>query len=425
MPNGYRAIATAIALAALAPAADAQSVADFYKGKDIKVFVGSGAGGGYDSYARFVARYMGNFIPGHPTLTVQNMPGAGGLRAANYLYNVAPKDGTSIAHLQRTMPSHKILGLPGAQYEPDKFTWLGSLNNEVIVCVARKDAPVKSAQDLFTKEYIVGGAGQAADSETVPTILANVLNMKVKIIGGYPSSTETALAIDRGEVDGYCGSWSSIVTQQSRWFTKDGDFVTPLIQVSNTKHPALPNVPLALDFAKSDEDRALMELNDSRLVMGRPFLGTPNIPADRAEALQKAFWTMVNDEAFKKAADEQKRELNPVSGPDLKALVDRISRADKKVIARLNEALVYRGPRETAKVQAVTATGSVTETANGGRTIIIKGADGKPFKAAISAENTKVTIAGSKGDRGAITTGMSCTITSSGDGQQATSVECK
>ncbi|MFM1815750.1 MAG: hypothetical protein RLZ98_2445, partial [Pseudomonadota bacterium] len=274
-------LAAATLMAANTVASGQESVSAFYKGKEIKIIVGSGAGGGYDAYARFAAKFMGQHIPGNPSLSVQNMPGAGGLRATNFLYNIAPKDGTYIAHIQRTMPSHKVLGLPGAQFDPERFTWLGSLNNEVIVCVARKEAPVKTAQDLFSKEYIVGGAGAAADSETVPSILANILGMKIKIISGYPSSTETAFAIDRGEVDGYCGSYSSVTTQQKRWFTKDGNMVNFLVQVSNKKHPELSDVPLAIDFAKSEDDRRLMELNDSRLVMGRPFVAPPNIPADR------------------------------------------------------------------------------------------------------------------------------------------------
>lgn len=418
-------LSTAALVILAGPASAQNSIADFYKGKDMKILVGSGAGGGYDSYARFVARYLGTHIPGNPTLTVQNMPGAGGLRAANFLYNNAPKDGTVIAHLQRTTPSHKILGLPGAQYEPQKFTWLGSLNNEVIVCVARKEAAAKTAQDLFTKETFIGGAGAAADSETVPAILNNILGAKIKIISGYPSTTEIAIAVDRGEIDGYCGSYSSVVTSQKRWFSKDGDKVNFLIQVSNSKHPDLPNVPLAIDFTKTSEDRTLMELNDSRLVMGRPFVAPPDIPAERATTLQNAFWSMVTDATFKADAIKYNRELNPVSGPDVKALVDRITKVDQKLIAKLNDALVYKGAKGVAKIEMLSATGTVTETVKGGRSIAIKTGDDKPFKANISAAQTKVTIKGSAAERDAIATGMTCTIKAPSEGAQAVSVDCK
>ena len=191
-----------------ASSASAQdSVANFYNENDtVRLLVGSEPGGGYDGYARLLARHLGKFIPGNPTILVQNMPGAGGIVAANYLYNVAPKDGTVMAQVQRLVPFVQIMGEPGPQFETAKFNWLGSLASEVTVCVSwKKSTDIKTFADVQKKELIVGGSGPN-DTETVPAILNNVLGAKFKIISGYPSSTAVTLAVERGEVQGICSS---------------------------------------------------------------------------------------------------------------------------------------------------------------------------------------------------------------------------
>ncbi len=400
-------------------------VAKFYKGKEMRVLVGSSAGGGYDAYARVVAKHLGRFLPGNPSLTVQNMPGAGGLRAANYLYNVAKKDGSVIAHLQRTAPAHQIMGRPGAKYDPKKFNWLGSLNSEVTICVARKDAKVQNAKDLFNKQLIVGGAGLATDSETVPTILSNILGMRFKIISGYPGSTQTAFAIDKNEIEGICGSYSSLTSAQKRWFKKGAEKVNILVQISTKKHPKIPNVPLAVDLVKSDEDRKIMELNDARLEMGRPFVAPPNVPKERVAALRKAFWDMANDKKFADSILRLGRELNPVRGKDVQGLVNRIASIDKSLVAKLKQALVYKGPKAKVVIKLQTFVGKVTKLKNGNRRVSITTKGGKAIKAKVSGSRTKITVAGKKVKRKAIKMGMTCTIKSPGTGTEAKTIDCK
>jgi tripartite-type tricarboxylate transporter receptor subunit TctC len=331
----------------LITAAGAQpSVEQFYKGKQIRLIVSSEPGGGYDNYARLVARHLGNHIPGNPSVIVQNMPGAGGLNAANNIYNIAPKDGTVIGHVQRNVPFVAIQGLPGPRFDPTKFNWLSSLNNEVNVCVAWHTAKVKSVKDALTHELIVGGSGPN-DTEVTPAVLNNILGTKFKIISGYPSSSAVTLAMERGEVEGLCSSYSSIENRNRNWITEKK--INFLLQNSTQKHPDLPNVPLAMEFAKSDEDRQLMELNDARLIMGRPFMAPPEVPEDRVKALRAAFSAMVKDAGFMEDAQKQSMEITPVGGDEIQALLERVAKTPKNVIERLNDAQIYKGERGRAK----------------------------------------------------------------------------
>ncbi len=276
-----------------------QPVADFYKDKRLRIIVSSTPGGGYDTYARLLARHIVDHIPGRPTAIVQNMPGGGGVVATNYLYNVAPKDGTVFANIQRTVPFLPLFGHKGPKFDPVKLNWLGSLNNEVTVCIARKDAPVKNYQDLLKTEMIVGGSGPN-DTETVPALVNNLLGAKFKIVAGYPSSTAVELAMQRKEVHGLCSSFGSTKASNPNW---KNDY-NLIIQSSTEKHPDLPDVPLAMELAKNPADRQIMELNDARLVIGRPFVLPPDIPADRLSALRKAFMDMTKDKKFMSDADQ-------------------------------------------------------------------------------------------------------------------------
>ncbi len=408
---------------AIAPVGYAQDkVAAFYKGKKMKLVISSSPGGGYDTYGRVLAQHLVKFIPGQPSMVVQNMPGAGGVRAANFLYNVAPKDGTMIGGIQRTVPFLQILGLKkGPKFIASKFNWLGSLNNEIAICVAMKTAKAKTFEDLKSTPLIVGGSGPN-DTEQIPALLNNKLGAKFKIIAGYPSSTAITLAMERGEVEGLCASYSSIKARNAVWFEKKR--INILIQSSTRKHPDLPNVPLALDLAPDKETRDLMALNDARLEIGRPYLAPPGVPAARVAALRAAFDKLVKDKAFQGDVRKQGRTLAPVSGIDVQALLTRVSKTDKSIVAKLNDALVYRGVRGKAKVEFKTATGKVTYTKRGGRRIAVKFGGGE-YKAKVSGSRTKITIAGKKAKRKKITVGMTCTIRSPGNGQEATNIDCK
>jgi tripartite-type tricarboxylate transporter receptor subunit TctC len=264
------------------------------------------------------------------------MPGAGGIKAANYLYNVAPKDGLTIGGVHRTIPQAPQLGLPGTQFDPAKFHWLGSMNNEVSVCVAWHEASVKTIDEAFQKELIVGGSG-ANDTEQFPAVLNNIIGTKFKVISGYPSGTAVSLAMERREVDGRCGwSWSSMVTQQGDWLSEKK--VNILLQISLEKHPDMPNVPLVMDYAKSEQDKQVLEFLFARQVMGRPFLAPPGVAPEIAAALRKAFDDAVKDPALVAEADKQKQELTPVSGKVVQDLVEKLLKTPKEIVAVADKA---------------------------------------------------------------------------------------
>jgi tripartite-type tricarboxylate transporter receptor subunit TctC len=301
-------------------AALAQSVADFYRGKTVELYVGYSAGGAYDLYARVLARHMGRHIPGNPTVVPKNMEGAGSLRLANWLYNVAPKDGAAFGTIGRGTSFDPLLGNKTAQFDATKYTWIGSANNEVSVCVAWHTAGITTFDDLRAKELVVGGTGAAADTDQFPKILNGVLGTKFKIVTGYPGGNEIGLAMERGELQGRCGwSWSSVKSTHQKWYDERKFHI--LMQLALEKHPDLPNIPLVVDLANNEEQRKILELIFARQVMGRPFLAPPGIPSDRAEALRKAFTDTMKDKEFLAAADKAQLEITPVSGEQVEKLV--------------------------------------------------------------------------------------------------------
>ncbi len=417
------AFCAAFAMSTTAVAQSNDPVAAFYKQNNtIRLLVSSEAGGGYDAYSRLLARHMGKFIPGNPTFIVQNMPGGGGLVGANHVYNVAPKDGPGIGNVQRLVPFIQIMGEPGPKFETGKFNWLGSLASEATVCVSWHTTKVKTFEDLKKIELIVGGSGPN-DSETVPALLNNILGTKFKIVSGYPSSTAATLAVERTEVDGICSSYSSLITRNGYWF-KDKK-INVLVQASLRKHPDLPNVPLALELATNAEDKALMELNDARLEIGRPFMAPPGVPAERVKALRAAFNAMVKDKDFLADAEKLKMEIDPVGGDEAQALLERVAQAPQTLIARLADAQRYKGPTVTAKVESAKAEGSIAEVQADGSKIVLKLKDGKMFKTSVSGSRTNLQVTGKKADRKELKVGLACSVTAPGDDQEASAIDCK
>ena len=337
-PRRSFAYAMAICALALLPGshAHAQSPAEFYKGKNIELDIGYSVGGAYDLYARVLARHLGQHIPGNPTIVPKNMEGAGSLRLANWLYNVGAKDGTVFGTIGRGTAFDPLLGSKGAQFQADKFTWLGSANNEVSVCVAWKTSGITRFEDTFDKELIVGGTGQAADTDQFPRILNGVLGTKFKIVTGYPGGNDVTLAMERGEVKGRCGwSWSSVVATHKRW-VEDGSIIV-LVQLSLSKHPDLPKIPLVMDLAKTDEQRAIFKLIFARQVMGRPFLAPPRVPQDRADVLRTAFMQTMQDPEFLADAEKAQLEINPVNGAGIEKLVKELHETPKQLAAKAAE----------------------------------------------------------------------------------------
>ena len=310
----------------------AQTPAEFYKGKNVDLYVGYSTGGGYDVYGRIVARFMGRHIPGNPTVVVKNMDGAGSMRAANYIYNVAPKDGTAFGTVARGLAFDTLFGLQGAQFDGTKFSWIGSANDEVSVCVGwSSTSGIAKFEDLKTKQMIVGGTGGSADTDQFPRIINAVLGTKMKLVVGYPGGNEVNLAMERGEVQGRCGwSWSSVKSTQSGWL-KDKK-INVLVQLSLSKHADLPDVPLIMDLAQTEEQKQIFRLIFARQVLGRPFLAPPGLPADRLAALRTAFMDTMKDADFLAEADKLKLEITAVPGETLQKIVQEAYATPKDVV---------------------------------------------------------------------------------------------
>ena len=321
-----------IAILASTALATAQT-ADKFKGKIFEVVVGYDTGGGYDIYARALARHIGKHLPGNPTVIVKNMPGAQTRTAANYIYNVAPKDGTVIATIARGLPTEELLGSGGIRFESAKFNWIGSMNNEVSVGVAWHTSPIQTFEDTKKREMVVGGI---ADSVLFAQVMNAILGTKFKTITGYKSGGEIGLAMQRGEVEGRMGwSWSSVVSMNPEWI-REGK-IRNLVQFSTSKHADLPNVPLVTELAGSDADRALLELVFSRQVIGRPFIAPPGLDPETVDVLRKAFDDTMRDPAFLAEMQKANLEVNPISGKDVQELINRLFKTPPAVLERAKQ----------------------------------------------------------------------------------------
>jgi tripartite-type tricarboxylate transporter receptor subunit TctC len=315
-------------------------VAQFYKGKQVRIVVGTGAGGGYDAYSRLIARHMFKHIPGNPTVIVTNMPGAGSNTAANYIYSVAPKDGTQIGSVFAGALIEPLTSTKTLQFDPSRFQFLGSANDDVYVCIARKDAKPQTFKDVFEHELTMGASGSSSSAE-VSTLLRNLIATRFKIVLGYVGSRSIALAIERNEVQGACGfSWPSIAVTNAGWFEPNG-FMRVLVQTHVKGHPQLnaEKVPLVGDFARSAEERAIMELYFSHTTFGRPYVMAPDVPADRLAALRKAFMATMKDPGFVADARKLGMDIDAVDGGEVQRLVSTIYKAPPELIAKLKAAL--------------------------------------------------------------------------------------
>ena len=328
----------AVATLSFAMPAVAQSVADFYKGKQLVLIVGAASGGGYDALGRLLGRHIGNHIPGNPSVIVQNMPGAGSLQATNHLYNIAPKDGTVFGLVQRDMLVAKAMNAPGIRFEIEKFNWIGNLASEIGIVVAWHTSPIKTTDDLFKTDMIVGGTGPTIDTETSPRLMNSLIGTKFRVVSGYTGTTEVLLAMERGEVMGL-GDWSlSNIRTRNPQMLQEGK-IRLLMQTALKKAPDLPNVPLVLDFAKSAEDRQVMEAFLSQKAVARPVLAPPGIPADRVQALRAAFMAMAADPEFIKDAERSRLEVSPTSGEEVERVIGDIGRVPPAMMERLKAAI--------------------------------------------------------------------------------------
>ncbi len=337
MCRGALAICAAAVLAALATAR-ADPIADFYRGRTVTLVIGYSAAGGYDTYARVVARHLGDHIPGHPAILPQNMEGAGSLRATNYLYNAAAKDGSVIGMVARGMAMEPLIGRSHASFDARRFAWLGSGTNEVSTCVTWHASPVKTWGQALTTPFTVGGEGSGSDPDVFATIMRNLFGLKLRLVSGYPGTAELTLAIERGEVDGRCGwSYSSLKQQHPDWIARKQ--VNILVQLALSKSPKLADVPLVTDFATTDRQRQILRLVFSRQAMARPFLAPPGIPDDRKQALRAAFDATMRDPAFLAEAKQRGLEVNPVSGADIDKLIAELYQTPADIIAEVRASI--------------------------------------------------------------------------------------
>jgi tripartite-type tricarboxylate transporter receptor subunit TctC len=307
--------------------ARADAVEDFYKSKSLTVVVGYGPGGGYDVYARLFARHVGRHIPGQPNVVVQNMPGAGSLRAVNYLYNVAPKDGSVVAHFARNMPLISILGHnPNIQFDARKFVWLGSSSsfaNDAYILIVRPDAPVKTIEEALRpggEALILGGTAEGATGNDVPIILRDTIGLQVKRVVGYPDSGALFLAIERGEVHGRITDLSSVKTIKR-----------------STRHQDFPDVPMARELARNDAARALIELTEIPYLLSRPFAAPPGTPADRARALQAAFVATHRDPQYLAEAARLDIDVSPMAAEAVVGALRRLENAPSHMLDYLRK----------------------------------------------------------------------------------------
>jgi tripartite-type tricarboxylate transporter receptor subunit TctC len=332
---------TALALvAALAQPAQAQSVEEFYKGKNISMLIGFSVGGGYDLYGRHLAKHMGKHIPGKPTIVPQNMAGAGSLRAANFLYSASPKDGTHIGTFARTTGINPLLE-SGATFDGTKFTWLGSVTNDISLCVTWHTTNIKTWKDFIEKPVTLGGQGPSSEPDIFANLYKNVFGAKIKLVAGYPGTNEITLAMERGEVDGLCGlSWSTIKTRHAQWVKEKK--INLIVQASFKKAPELQDVPLVMDQTQDREKLAIMKIFLAAQEMARPFAAPPGIPEDRKAALIAAFDATMKDPEFLEDAKKMNSDVAPVSAKELDALLAELYATPKDVIQKAGQAVTNK-----------------------------------------------------------------------------------
>ena len=302
---------------------------DFYKGKTVTIVIGFSVGGGYDLYARHLAKYLGRHIPGNPTVVPQNMPGAGSLKAANYLFTAAPKDGTTIGTFARTTGINPLLD-SGAKFDSRQFAWLGSVTDDVSICVTWNTAPAKNWSEFLLKPTTLGGQGPSSEPDMFARLFKNVFDAPIKLVAGYPGTNEIALAMERGEVDGLCGlSWSTIKTRHMEWLRTNK--MNLIVQASFKKVPELNDVPLAMDETKDKEKLQILKLILAAQQMARPFAAPPGIPPERKAILVKAFDETMKDPEYLADAKKLDLDVNPVSGKELDELLAELYATPKDV----------------------------------------------------------------------------------------------
>ena len=310
--------------------ARAETPAEFYRGKTLEITVGTGAGGGYDANARLVARHLGRFIPGNPKIIVSNVPGGGGITAANKLFNVSPRDGLAIGTFSNALLTLPLLNPGASRFQPEQFTWIGSVSREDGVCITSKASGVTTWADMQGKELIVGTTAPGTTTHLYAALLRNLFGAQFRLVSGYPDGSSIVLAFERGEVQALCQTYSSLNVLHPDWL--QARKVNPVVAIGLNRISALNGVPSLIEFTRSDHERDIVRILLAPTVAGRPFAAPPGIPPDRAEALQHAFLQMNGDADFLADAALARIDVQAMGGEEIAALLKTISKTDAKVL---------------------------------------------------------------------------------------------
>ncbi|MFM2129032.1 MAG: hypothetical protein RL477_578 [Pseudomonadota bacterium] len=314
---------------------------DFYKDKSINLIVSAGAGGGYSVYARTFARHVSSHIPGKPNLVVQNMPGAGGIKASNYIYATAPKDGTTIGVVHTAVVFAPLYGLKGAKFDGTRFNYIGAMDSADGLCVAWAASGISKWEDLFSGKYMVGGTGAGSQMETMPRLLNALFGTKIKIVSGYKGGNDVYLAMERGEVHGRCGGiTTSIKSTRPDWFPQK-KVVVP-VQIALERSKDYPNVPAVIEFAKDQRTRDILEFALAYQGMDRPVIAPPGVPAERITVLRKAFNDTMKDKGFLAESEKQKLTIDAQTGESVAKIVARSYAKSPDIVKAASEAMQPR-----------------------------------------------------------------------------------
>ncbi len=337
----FRVLALALVVST-AVAIDARAdVADFYRGKTLRIFVGYGPGAGYDVYARLLGRHMSRHVPGQPTVIIQNMPGAASLTMTNYMYNVAARDGTAIGLPARGLFIEPLFGNENAKFEARKFTWIGSMSKDVALCFAWHTTGIVKLEDAMKREVLVGSAATTSSSYQMPILVNALLGTKFKPLLGYVNSAGVGIAMERGEVEGYCSfTWGSIKSARPKWIEQK--LINILVQLTVAKHQELPHVPLSSDLAKDDAARQAFGFVFADQEMGRPVFAPPNVPVSQVAALRRAFDDTMSDKEFRADAARMSIDLDPIDGRTVEEILARIYATPLDVIQRVKRIYATR-----------------------------------------------------------------------------------
>jgi tripartite-type tricarboxylate transporter receptor subunit TctC len=330
------ALTIVIALNACGPAAHCDEVENFYKAHSISMIIGFAAGGGYDLYGRLISRFIGKYLPGNPGIIPQNMTGAGSLRALNYLYSIAPKDGSVIGTFSRALILAPLLN--GAEFDSRKFTWIGSVAQDVVVCFTSHASRIRTWSNFLSTQSSLGGEGAAAEPDIYALFMKNVFGAKVKLVSGYRGTNDIFLAIERGELDGACGiSWATIAGLHPDWIRDKK--INVIVQSGLRKHPDLPDVPILTEAIKDQEQEQMLKLMLTPLAMSRPFAAPPNIPPERKQALMSAFAQAAGDPQLKSEGARMNMDIDFVSAEGIQKLLADAYATPKALLAKTANAI--------------------------------------------------------------------------------------